>query len=73
VTSTHTLEWTGDLAVGQKITVTYDARINATAHPALALINLATVEADNGTGTVYGSALTEVVDFFRIYLPLIHK
>jgi uncharacterized repeat protein (TIGR01451 family) len=70
---THTLEWTGDIAVGQMITVTYDAKVNSTAHSSLALINLASIDADNGTGTAYGSAKTEVVDFFRIFLPVIRR
>lgn len=71
VPGTHTLEWTGDLAVGEVITVTYNAKVKTPTPPALALINLASIDADNATGVIFGSAVTEIVDNFRIYLPLI--
>ena len=67
------LAWEGDLAVGEMVTVTFDAEVNDTATPGLALINLAAVDGSNAYGVSYSSALTEILETFHIYLPLIFR
>ncbi len=66
-----TVQWEGDLAPGTKVTVTFQATIKDTATVGLALINPAVVAADNYPTKVYDSALTEVIEIYNVYLPLV--
>lgn len=67
------LSWSGDLAVGEMVTVTFDAKINATANNGLALINMAMGDAPNAFGISYSSSVTEILDTFYIRLPLLRR
>ena len=70
--ATGLLSWTGDLAAGEEVTITFLARLNELATPELAVINLAELDATNAA-KVYDSALTEAVAGRRIFLPLVFK
>jgi uncharacterized repeat protein (TIGR01451 family) len=65
------IRWEGDLAVSEVVTVTFQATISEAAWPELALINAAEVTADNWAGEAYSSALTEVLEFLKFFLPLV--
>ncbi|MBN1813480.1 MAG: DUF11 domain-containing protein, partial [Anaerolineae bacterium] len=67
------IRWTGNLDADAGVTVTFQATINDTAIEGLALINAATVEADNFPWRQYDSALTEVYGMQYIYLPLVMR
>jgi uncharacterized repeat protein (TIGR01451 family) len=67
------MRWTGNLDAGAEVTVTFQATINDTATEGLALINAATVEADNFPWRQYDSALTEIYGMQYIYLPLVMR
>jgi len=65
------ISWEGDLAVGEAVTVTFQATINETATPWLALINAARVKAVNHPTEMYDSALTEIFPYYYYYLPIV--
>jgi uncharacterized repeat protein (TIGR01451 family) len=67
------ITWEGDLAPGEAVTVTFQATINDTATPELALINAARATATNHPTEMYNSALTEIFEFTKIYLPLVMR
>jgi uncharacterized repeat protein (TIGR01451 family) len=69
--SNRTINWQGNLNVGEVVTVTYNAVINVGSPEGLALINLAKLGAPNAYDTVYESALTEVIFGNKIFLPLV--
>ena len=67
----RTVNWKNDLAVGEVVTVTYNATINSGSSLGLAIINLAHIAAPNADGTVYSSALTEVIFKNNLFLPIV--
>jgi uncharacterized repeat protein (TIGR01451 family) len=69
----HLLGWGGNLAVGEVVTVTFDAKVNHTANTGLALINLAQAGASNAGRYTFSSALTEILETFYIYMPLVRR
>jgi uncharacterized repeat protein (TIGR01451 family) len=67
------ITWEGDLASSEVVTVTFQATINDAATLELALINAARATATNYPTEMYDSALTEVFEFYRVYLPLVMR
>jgi hypothetical protein len=67
----RTIQWQGDLGVGQTVVVTFDATISNQTMPELAVINLASLDAANGEATVYGGAVTEITGFLKYYMPFL--
>jgi len=68
-----TIQWEGDLAPDEEVTVTFQATIKDTATGGLALINPAVVAADNYPTKVYDSALTEVFTYYYLYMPVVRR
>jgi uncharacterized repeat protein (TIGR01451 family) len=66
------LTWTGDLAAGASLTITFEATVSVDAHSGLALINAAQAWAENHPSVVYNSAVTEVI-FVKLFIPLISQ
>nr|MBP7689058.1 DUF11 domain-containing protein [Thermoflexales bacterium] len=69
----RTVNWKNNLAVGEVVTVTYDATINSGSSLGLAIINLASITAPNADGVAYGGALTEVIYQNKIFLPVLFR
>jgi len=69
----RTVNWKNNLAVGEVVTLTYNATINSGSSLGLAIINLAHIAAPNSYGTVYSGALTEVIFKNKIFLPVVIK
>lgn len=65
------VEWCGNVAPGEFVTVRFQAKVNANAHKGLALINGAWATADNYPTALYDSALTEVLFMSKNYMPYI--
>jgi uncharacterized repeat protein (TIGR01451 family) len=69
----RTVNWKNTLAVGEVVTVTYNATINSGSSLGLAIINLAGLSAPNADGTTYSGALTEVIYQNKHFLPIVHR
>jgi uncharacterized repeat protein (TIGR01451 family) len=69
----RTINWQGNLAAGEVVTVTYNAKPNTGASVWLALINLAHVNAPNAENIVYSGAVSEVIFTYTVFMPLIRK
>jgi uncharacterized repeat protein (TIGR01451 family) len=67
------ITWTGDIGVGESVTITFNATISESATDDLALINGADVMADNFLGHVFHSAVTEVREVVKFFVPLAFK
>jgi len=67
------LYWSGDLGAGETVEISFNATINATATPNYAIINTASVTADNWWMQAYNSALTEVQGLSYVFMPLISR
>ncbi|MBN1314476.1 MAG: S8 family serine peptidase [Anaerolineales bacterium] len=72
------VQWDGDLAIGESVTVTFQASLSPAVYEEFAVINLASVTAENYPWPVYSSALSEAysagcgpVSAVRIYLPIV--
>jgi hypothetical protein len=65
-----TIQWEGDLAAGEDVTVSFRATIDEMAPSKMALINAAYVTADNYPMDVMDSTATEVASIRFIYLPI---
>ncbi len=69
----RTVNWKNNLAVGEVVTVTYDATINSGSSLGLAIINLASITAPNAYGATYDGALTEVIYQNKVFLPVLFR
>ncbi|MBI5566960.1 MAG: S8 family serine peptidase [Chloroflexi bacterium] len=69
----RTVNWKNALAVGEVVTVTYNATINSGSSLGLAIINLAGISAPSADGTTYSGALTEVIYQNKLFLPVVRK
>ena len=67
------MTWEGDIAVDGSQTITYRAMIDANAPINLALINGATVSAENAKVDLFNSAVTEIKDLIKLFLPVVFK
>jgi len=63
-----TIEWTGDLAAGASVTITFTAAVNPTTPGGRYLVNLA--EAGEASYAVFDSVVTEVLGFYSLFFPI---
>jgi uncharacterized repeat protein (TIGR01451 family) len=67
------IQWEGDLAPAEEVTVSFRATIDEMTPSKMALINAAYVTADNYPIDVMDSSVTEVGSIRFIYLPIISR